>query len=396
MELLRGRTVDGPAAGDSGRLEMRRGHLRAALQLVVQGDGRMTRAEIARRSGLTSATVSSLLTELIRDGYVQDGQQAVSTGGKRATTLKLDRDRHGILVVTLRPLIVRGAILNLAGEVVSERSDRLESGATPEDVARFVEEFVGDTERNVLCVGLRVPGTTIHGRVVESVQLAWYDEPVAEVVTGAVGVPCVIINDADAEALSESISSREAAENSLFIHLGEGIGAAIIRDGEVMIGPSGRAGEIGHVRVVYEGSRNVCRCGLTGCLESTSSLTAMLGPAFRDESSFEEVHLLAEAAGAQERLADGAKALARAIRLICAAFDVGEVVLGGSAPALGARFISDVADDLEMYPAKGARLAIVRFAQSSSPFNGVAQYALSQLLGVRWSNPPAQPDGALR
>lgn len=377
------------SAGDSERLEMRRRHLRAALQLVVQDDGQMTRAEIARRSGLTPATASSLLSELIREGYVHDGRQAASTGGKPATTLKLDRNRHGILVVALRPRVVRGAILNLAGEVVTERSDPLESAVTPKRVARFVAEIIGTTERNLLGVSLRVPGTTIHGRVVESVQLGWYDEPVADVVTAATGIPCVTVNDADAEALSESIYSPKDAERSLFIHLGEGIGAAIIQDGEVMVGPSGRAGEIGHVRVAYESSNNVCRCGLTGCLESTSSLTAMLGPAFRDESSSREVRLLAAAVGAPERLADGARALARAARLICAACDIGEVILGGSAPALGARFIADMTDELAMHPARGARLATVRFAQSSSPFNGAAQHALSQLLGVRWGNPPA-------
>ncbi|MFC6355176.1 ROK family transcriptional regulator [Luethyella okanaganae] len=392
MEFLRGRHWQMPPAVSSGQLETRRRNLRAALQLVVENDGRMTRAEIARRSGLTSATVSSLLSELIQNGYVRDGRLAASTGGKPATTLNIDRKRHSILVIVLRPLLLHGAILDLAGDMVVDVVEHLTTRVTPETVAGFAARLMDESNHEVLGVGLQIPGTTNHGRVIESVQLGWHEEPITDLVQAAVGAPCIAINDADAEALAESVSSPDAGRSCLFVHLGEGIGAAIVHDGKLMLGPTGRVGEIGHVRVVYEGSRNVCRCGLTGCLESTSSLSAMLGPAFRDEADLDEIRALAATTDANERLSDGARALARAIRLICATLDIGDVIIGGAAPALGDTFITDITDDLETYPAHGTQAITVRYAQSKNPFQGIGQHALRELLGIRWAAPTVGED----
>jgi predicted NBD/HSP70 family sugar kinase len=172
----------------------------------------------------------------------------------------------------------------------------------------------------------------------------------------------------------------------LLVHLGEGVGSALTLGGALVQGFSGRAGEIGHVRVVFEGTREFCRCGLSGCLESTASMTAMLGDAFHDELDEASVQLLATAQGSGERIALGARALSRALRMLSAMLDPEEILIGGAAPALGGTFLAMLQDELEMYPAKGTRPVRIRYPNSSrSTFIGAAQFALRSELGVSWS-----------
>jgi predicted NBD/HSP70 family sugar kinase len=94
------------------------------------------------------------------------------------------------------------------------------------------------------------------------------------------------------------------------------------------------------------------------------------------------------AAADDERLAEGARALARTIKLIAAVLDAAEVVIGGPARALGDRFLPLVQAEVD-YTATGTTNAPVRYADSDASIStGVAQVALSSALGVRWS--PAQ------
>ena len=107
----------------------------------------------------------------------------------------------------------------------------------------------------------------------------------------------------------------------LVVHLGEGVGAAVTNGGALMSGATGRAGEIGHVRVVFEGASATCRCGLSGCLESATSMSAMLGDAYTDELDDHDTSLLASTAESRERMGFGARALSRALRIISALLD---------------------------------------------------------------------------
>jgi predicted NBD/HSP70 family sugar kinase len=116
-------------------------------------------------------------------------------------------------------------------------------------------------------------------------------------------------------------------------------------------------------------------------------MTAMLGDDFNDAMDDEAIAALAAAAD-DERLAEGARALARTIKLIAAVLDAAEVVIGGPARALGDRFLPLVQAEVD-YTATGTTNVPVRYADSDASIStGVAQVALSSALGVRWS--PAQ------
>ncbi|MFT4234194.1 MAG: ROK family transcriptional regulator [Microbacterium sp.] len=373
--MIRARTYQ-----NSSGTTIRKGNLTTVLQRVLDDSGEATRASIARGTGLTSATVSSLVAELIETGYVEETGRTASNGGKPATRLQVNADAHGIVVLVARPHLVRSAIVGLDGRVVSRSEHRAGGGLTPQRLVETAASSIAKARRNVLAIGVQAPGICGDGRVRESVQLGWHDEEVQQPVASAAGVPAHLINDADAEALAELIPSPSG--DHLYLHLGQGVGAAIVHAGSLFQGTTGRAGEVGHLRVDDGGTP--CRCGSSGCLEATASMTAMLGDGFNDELSSRSVKRLAAADGATARITIGIRSLARAIRMMCATLDITDVVVGGAASALGADFFTRLQHEIDEHQPRGTREIAVRSATNRDPFLGPAQHALMAQLGVHW------------
>lgn len=366
---------------------VRRANLRRALQLVFREPGTQTRAGIARATGLTAATASSLVAELIDLQLIAEGAQAASTGGKRATTLSIDAAHHLILVLVVRPTDARIALVGLDGAEVETRRVAYSEETRDRMLDDALADIASAHRDRLLVAGVQIPGTTDGRRVFESVQLGWTDVALADRFEALLGVPVLLVNDVDAEAIAESARELESSGYRLFIHIGTGIGAAVTLDGELAPGPRDRAGEIGHVQVQFGDAARPCRCGRQGCLESVASMTAMFGDDFDDALDDQAIEALAATAD-DERLADGARALARTIKLIAAVLDAAEVVIGGPARALGDRFLRLVQAEID-YTATGTANVPVRYADADASIStGVAQVALSSALGVRWS--PAQ------
>ncbi len=363
---------------------VRRANLRRALQLVFQASGSQTRAGIARATGLTAATASSLVAELIENRLIAEGEQAVSTGGKRATTLSIDAEHHLIVVLVVQPTSAYLALVALDGSEVDRRSIAYTVQTRDRVLDETVAEVVATSGERLLAVGVQVPGTTDGRTVLESVQLEWHEVPLAERFESIAGVPVLLVNDVDAEAIAEAGLDAAPSGYRLFIHSGGGIGAAVTLDGELAPGPRDRAGEIGHVQVVFGDAARPCRCGRRGCLESAAAMGPMLGEEFSDALDASAVRALVARAD-QTLIDDGARALARAIKLIGALLDPIEVVIGGPATELGPRFLERVRAE-SGYPARGTADIPIRYADPRvAPSAGPAQAALTAVLGVRWS-----------
>lgn len=363
---------------------VRRANLRRALQLVFRGSGAQTRAGIARATGLTAATASSLVAELIESRLVVEGAQAASTGGKRATTLSVDAAHHVILVIVMRPTDARLALVALDGSEIDVRAIVYAADSRRARIDEAVTRIAADYGDRLLVAAVQLPGTTDGRRVLESVQLGWSDVPLADGLEEILRVPVLLVNDVDAEAIAESAGEDESSGYRLFIHIGVGIGAAVTLDGQLAPGPRDRAGEIGHVQVEFGEEARLCRCGRRGCLESASSMTAMLGDDVTDAMDDAAVAALAATvdAGVFE---EGARALARTVKLASALLDPAEVVIGGPVSSLGDSFLDLVRVETD-YLATGTAAVPVRFARGgSNPSIGAGQFALFAALGVLWS-----------
>jgi predicted NBD/HSP70 family sugar kinase len=294
---------------------------RSLLLRTLHADGPMSRADLAKVAGLTRATVSAVVRDLIDDGVVEElGLSTAGGVGKPATLVDVAADGRHILCIDLsEPSRFVGALVNLAGKVVVRRTyDR--KGKTGKAavtlLGRICRELVADAERPLLGVGVASPGVVDDaGVIATAAHLGWSDLPLGPTLSADLGLPVVIVNDANAAALAE-LTYGEAAGNLICVRVDEGVGAGLVLDGRLFTGSSYAAGEIGHVVVVPDGA--LCACGKRGCLETEVSAPLL-------------------AARVEAAAGDGAEVLARAgehlgiaLATVLSALDVTDVVLSGS------------------------------------------------------------------
>jgi glucokinase len=137
-------------------------------------------------------------------------------------------------------------------------------------------EVSRDFKNPLVGIGIGVPGVCDEQRetVVYSERLNWKMVPLVEMIRKHVDLDVYVENRANAAALGERwLGAGQETENFIFIHIGSGIKAGIILNGELYIGGNGAAGEIGHTVIAQDGP--LCVCGKRGCLEALASTTAM-------------------------------------------------------------------------------------------------------------------------
>ncbi|WP_250448421.1 ROK family transcriptional regulator, partial [Actinotalea sp. C106] len=270
--------------------EHARAHHRSMVLQHLFHTGPVSRADLARATGLTRVTISDLVTSLQTDGLVTElGAAPGGRVGKPATLLGLRDDAFQVVAVDLTDdEHMLGAVLDVFGTVVERRSTPLDGrtgDAVVEALIDLCRELVGLATYRVLGVGVASPGVIdASGTVLEAPNRAWYDVPLAALVSEALGLPAHVGNDANAAVLGELTYGGASPEGLLALTVGEGVGAGIVLDGRLVAGHRHAAGELGHVTVVDDrddvdhaplGRAETCACGRRGCLETVLSVPAL-------------------------------------------------------------------------------------------------------------------------
>ncbi|MCW2638790.1 MAG: hypothetical protein JWP76_1096 [Dactylosporangium sp.] len=323
------------------------------LALVLGHVGTATptsRAEIAATTGLTRATVSSLVEDLLRADLVAEVEPAPRTGaGRPATGLVLCPNGPTGLGLEINVDYLSAAVVDLTGAVrhhVVHRVDQRDRA--PEqvlaDVARMAAEAVGGVDLTVAAARLAVPGLVNgNGLVRVAPNLGWRDVDVRGPLTAAPhwpDLPVSVDNEANLGALGE-LAVAPASPSFLYVSGEVGIGAGVVLDGALFRGAHGWSGEIGHVTVAPDGL--VCRCGARGCLEQYAgqeAITRAAGigrdPALSADVAVATIVELASASdpGVLDALRGAGTALGIAAAGVVNVLDVDTVVLGGTFAAL--------------------------------------------------------------
>lgn len=252
--------------------EHARRHNRSLVLQTIYRFGAMSRADIARDTGLTRVTVSDLVAELIHERLVvEKGQREDSRPGKPAMIIDIDRDAYSIIGIDLSDHeSFRGAVMNLDGDI----HDRIEialDGSTGVEamskVTALAQQLVALASTDVLGIGIGSPGIVSKaGVVVSAPNLGWSDLPMGAIVASATELPVVVSNDANAAVLAEH-GFGGADDDFVLVRIGHGVGAGMLVDGAVLFGARSTAGEIGHITVGTDGGPR-CACGKTACLEA--------------------------------------------------------------------------------------------------------------------------------
>jgi N-acetylglucosamine repressor len=316
-------------------------------QLVLRAiyDGpKISRAEVARLTGLTRTSVSQLVADLLKAGLVAEIGRGPSSGGKAPILLSVVKDSRHVLGLDLGEQAFSGALVNLHGEIrhsISKPLEGRDGGAALELVLELVDGLCGRTSSPLLGIGIGAPGVvdSRSGTVRWAVSLSWTDLPLGSIVSQRYHLPVVVANDSQAAALAEwTFASQPRPVNLVVIRVGRGIGAGIILNGQLFRGDDSGAGEIGHTVFVPDGV--LCRCGSVGCLETVASLGAIVREAGRIAPSVhDEQTLLAELeagnAEVEHVVRQAGRMLGLGVGSLIGSLNITRVVLVGPAVALG-------------------------------------------------------------
>lgn len=255
-------------------------HNKRLILKTIYDQGQISRAEIARATQLTRATVSSLVAELIEEGLVEEIGYEPSRGGKPATLISVIENSRHLIGVDLANSEFRGAVINLRGEVKHRLSLPINGtdGEAALDLAyELIDELVSAAESPLLGIGIGTPGLmdARRGVVRRAVNLDWENLPLGNLLEQRYELPVYIANDSQVAALAEyTFGNSQNHSNLVVVKVGRGIGAGIVISGQLFYGDGFGAGEIGHVKVVAGGEQ--CRCGNSGCLETVVSSRAIV------------------------------------------------------------------------------------------------------------------------
>jgi predicted NBD/HSP70 family sugar kinase len=238
----------------------------------------MSRADLARRSGLQRSTVSAIIDQLIDEGWVTEGAIGRLPRGRRPRFLHLNVERAGIIGVVLRPEITIVGLANVDARFVAQAS-----WPTPKDPAAWVRSVARAVAKlrsahpRMVCegIGVSLPGRVdATGRLVFAPNLGWTDINLQQMLTTAIGLPVAVENAASACALGELWFGRhgENVRHLIAVTVSEGLGVGLLVNGQLVHGANAMAGEFGHMTLDDDGPP--CFCGKRGCWERYASNSA--------------------------------------------------------------------------------------------------------------------------
>lgn len=242
--------------------------------------GSMSRIELTRVTGLSRATISISIAELIENNLVYETDNRQLTKGRPATTVGLAPGSRIIIGADLDNKTWTLGAFDLLGNVVKSVKipvSTFEPEATFRALASQITQFVDDLElKPVPLLGLGVPGLVDAGHSIirSAMDLDWHNVQVAELIRREIGWPTVVVNRHRARGLTECrYGAGQNYHNMIYIGVGMGIAAGVYIDRQLLSGSLGGAGEIGHTTIEPEGP--LCPCGNLGCLQTLSAGPAM-------------------------------------------------------------------------------------------------------------------------
>src|SRR3954471_1221789 len=254
--------------------EVVRGINRRIVLNLIRTRQPISRADLARASGLQRSTISLIVEQLIDEEWVIEGPLGRLPRGRRPTFLGLNDDRV-IIGVDIRPTQTTVALADANGKFMSQ-----EVMGTPSDPQLALKRLIQSIKRvkdgchgkMIEGVGISLPGRFDHSvnRLVFAPNLKWPDFDIRNPIEEQTGLDVELENAANACVLAEVWFDRvHQPRNLVVVTVSEGIGTGVLANGNLVRGLGGMAGEFGHVPLDPTGP--VCSCGSCGCWEVFAS-----------------------------------------------------------------------------------------------------------------------------
>ena len=314
---------------------------------LIRAKGPLSRAEISATIGLSPATVTFVVGDLVAEGLLVEKEPSKAASGRRPTPVEINYS--GLLAVGIKVMVnaIEVVLTDLATTPIVSRTLPMTDSEPATVVAacskavKLMLKAVARPNARVVGVGLAVPGFIKDGVCIHSYRLGWSDVPVGPMLAQKLNVPVWVEDDTNAFALAQQLF-RLGRQHKTFgaLAIGAGIACAVIVDGAVHHGFNGGAGKIGHS--IYDPKGLMCECGRRGCLQAHFSEPAIVhrwrelsgAPA----SATRHDLLQAAEAGDSKALAilkEAGEGIGRFLAVYCNVIDPEVIVVGGEAVTFG-------------------------------------------------------------
>lgn len=239
----------------------------------------ISRADLARVSGLQRSTISLIVEDLIRERWVLDGSTGRLPRGRHPTFLELNQQR-AVIALDIHPAQTTVAVTDLGGKIVAQNVVTLPNDANKgltQIIAAIRKLIANHSDKSFDGVGISLPGRADRHlqKLIFAPNLNWPLQSIKSKIHRATGLRVEMDNVANACALSEVwFGDSDGLEDIVVVNVSEGIGTGIFSNGRLLRGANGMAGEFGHIEMVHDGRQ--CGCGGRGCWETVASNSAGL------------------------------------------------------------------------------------------------------------------------
>lgn len=341
--MLDGNTSPRPGLSANSASRVRH-HNRRVLLHALRLQGSLSRAELARATGLTPQAIANIVEDLIGAGLVREAGRRKAKRGQPPIEIEIAKDGGYALGIRIDTTHYHAVAADLAGDIIETREG---PSPTPGDGAWL--DFLGDIytdfaqrfgAERCLGLGLVTPGpfdTSWPGIPTPGAVSALQSRAIAEQLAEKTGSDVLLENDATAAALGEKLYGEARNLNDFFyVFIGEGVGGGIVIGAEPYRGNRGNAGEFGHAIIDPHGPP--CYCGNRGCLGQYLSLSAMRRDLAAADMRGEDSERALET-----WIARAGEALSLGLTTIENLFDPETIIIGGAAPpALLERLVANL------------------------------------------------------
>ncbi|WLR61753.1 ROK family protein [Guptibacillus hwajinpoensis] len=260
---------------------VKRGNKSIVLQ-VIKDNTPISRADIAKMTGLNKSTVSSLVSELLLEELIYESGPGESSGGRRPVMLLFNELAGFSIGIDLGVNYMLGILTDLNGNIVKEEKlnfydltyKKIESQLIA--MIKSLSMNTPSCKYGVIGIGIGVPGiVNKDGEILLAPNLGWKNIRLKTIIEDEFAIPVIIENEANAGAYGEKkFGVGQAFDNIVYVSAGIGIGVGLLLNGKLYQGHEGFSGEMGHMTIDVNGLE--CRCGNKGCWELYASENTLL------------------------------------------------------------------------------------------------------------------------
>jgi len=255
---------------------------RGLLIKLIYTRGPISRADLTKITKLSPTTVGRIIGSLIEEQLVIEVGTSDPAIGRKAKLLNINGDGRYSIGIDVDLYRISAGLVDLKGNVIAKETFPMPDSITIESISELINTAISsiftltNTPNKVIGVGISIPGNVQwpEGIINLSPQFGWENVDLKSYLNHYLNRNIYIDNNVKATAAAEILYGYgKSYPNFVILHVGSGIGSAVIMNNDICRGSNGLFGEIGHMTIQPTG--RLCSCGRHGCLQSVACMAAL-------------------------------------------------------------------------------------------------------------------------